>query len=180
MTKHTYSLFARLVYRWANIPVTMILLFYLYVYGVAMFHNWYYVLAALLNATVLYAMNKHYIKAYTTFPYKVSIDNEKMICEDFMLSDKKVTIYLKDIDNITGSIFSGNKARPLYIHDSKQGVQIGLRVHLKGYDHVVTTILSNIKKDLYESLLESVKEFNQAITEKRKKHPRKNTKKPVK
>ncbi len=180
MTTHTYSILARLIYRWANIPFTLILLFYLYIYLIAMFHNWYYVIAAMINASIIFIMNKHYIKAYKTFPYKISIDNEKMICEDFLLSNKKVTIYYKDIDKITGSIFSGNKARPLYIFDTKNNVEIGIRVHLKGYNQVVTTILSNIKKDLYESLLDNVKEFNQAVTEKRQSIKRKKTKKPVK
>ncbi len=145
-----------------------------------MFHNWYYVLAGLLNATIIFVMNKHYIKAYKTFPYKISIDNEKMICEDFLLSDKKVTIYHKNIDDISGSIFSGNKARPLYVHDSENDVTIGMRVHLKGYNQVVTKILSNVNKELYESLLDSVKEFNELITQKRKSRKQFKKKKPAK
>ena len=180
MKTFTYPLLARIVYRWANIPVTILLLFYLIIYLIAIEKEWTYILPALLNLTIIYVLNRHYLKSYRLFPYKITIDNEKMICEDFMFSNKQVTIYHSDIDKITGSIFSGNKGRPLYIHDEKKGVTIGLRVHLQGYNEVLTTVLSNIKQGLYESLLENIKEFNTSLLKQREKRISKKTKKPVK
>lgn len=177
MTTHTYPFIARLIYRWANIPLTIILIFYLIVYIIATFYQWYYIIAVIFELAILYFLNRHYIRGYKLFPYKISIDNEKMICENFFFSKKSHTIYHSDISKITGSIFSGNKARPLYIYDEKNNVTIGLRVHLNGYNQVLTKILSNVSKELYDSLLEDVKAFNEDIATIRDKRQKK--KKPV-
>ena len=172
MTTHTYSIFAKLIYRWANIPLTIILTFYLVIYIIASFYQWYYIFAVLFEIAILFFLNRYYIRGYKLFPYKISLDDEKMICDDFLFSNKIVTIYYKDIAEIKGSIFSGNKARPLIITDGKTNQSVAIRVHLKGYNQVVTKVLSNVNKDLYNSLLEKMKEFNEsisAIREKRKK-----------
>ncbi len=172
MFTHTYPLLARFIYRWANIPVSLILGFYLIVYILAAFYQWYYIFAILFEAAILFFLNRHYIKGYKLFPYKISIDNEKMVCEDYLLSSKKITIYYKNITEIKGSIFSGNKSRPLYIYDAVNDQTIAIRIHLKGYNQVVTKVLSNVNKELYESLLERMKEFNEGVSllrERRKK-----------
>lgn len=173
MSTHKYSLFARFIYRWANIPLSLILGFYLIVYILAAFYQWYYVFAVLFEGAILFFLNRYYIRGYKLFPYKISIDNEKMICEDFLFSNKKITIYLKDITEIKGSIFSGNKARPLYIYDVNNNQTIAIRIHLKGYNQVVTKILSNVSKDLYDSLLDRMKEFNESVSLLRNKRKKK-------
>jgi len=76
-----------------------------------------------------------------------------------------------DIDEIRGGIFSGNSARPLYIHDGKNDITIGLRQHLKGFNIVVTIILSNVPQELYKGLLSKIEELGNKTTglrEKRK------------
>lgn len=173
MTTHTYSFFARFIYRWANIPLTIILGFYFVVYILASFYKWYYIFAVIFEGAILYFLSKFYIRGYKLFPYKISIDNEKMICEDFLFSKRKLTIYHKDITKIEGSIFSGNKARPLYIYDESNNQQIGIRVHLKGYNQVITKILSNVNKELYNSLLERIQEFNEDVSKLREKRKKK-------
>lgn len=162
MSTHTYSFIAKLIYRWANIPLTIVLLFYLVVYILASFYQWYYIFAVIFEAGILFFLNRHYIRGYKIFPYKISIDNEKMICEDFFFSKKSLIIYHRDITEIKGSIFSGNKARPLYIVDNNNQ-SIAIRIHLQNYNQVVTKILSNVNKELYNSLLDKMKEFNEDI-----------------
>lgn len=172
MSTHTYPLLARFIYRWANIPLTIILSFYLVVYILAAFYQWYYIFAVLFEAAILFFLNRHYIKGYRLFPYNISVDNEKLICKDFLLSHKEITIYHKDITEIKGSIFSGNKARPLYIYDGNNDQTIAIRIHLKGYNQVLTKVLSNVNKEIYESLLDRMKEFNESVSllrDKRKK-----------
>lgn len=172
MSTHTYPFIAKLIYRWANIPLSLILGFYLVVYILASFYQWYYIFAVLFEAALLYFLNRHYIRGYKLFPYKISIDNEKMVCEDFFFSKRSLTIYHRDIKEIKGNIFSGNKARPLYISDSNQQ-SIAIRVHLEGYNKVLTQILSNVNKELYDSLLDMMKEFNEDISKQREKRKKK-------
>lgn len=173
MSEHSYSFLARFIYRWANIPLSILLGFYFVVYLLASFYQWYYIFAILFEGGILFFLNRFYIRGYKLFPYKISVDNEKMICEDFLFSQKKITIYHKDITKIEGSIFSGNKARPLYVFDEPNNQRIGIRIHLKGYNQVITKILSNINKELYDSLIERMKEFNEDIALMRAKRKKK-------
>lgn len=104
---------------------------------------------------------------YKTFPFNIKIDNEKMICTDFVINNRNVEITLADITEIKGGIFSGRSYMPLYITTEKE--KIGISPHLKDYNKLLTIILTNIKKELYESLLESIKKIAFDSSPKKKK-----------
>lgn len=161
MKKFTYSLFAKLIYMYANIPATLLLAFYLVFSLVMIQQHWFYILSAIIHAVLLFILNRFYIRSYKLFPYTILIDNEKMICKNYFLSRKEVVVKHSDIDKIEGGIFSGNSARPLYIHDGKNDVTIGIRQHLTGFNTVVTIILSNIKQELYKELLGKIAELGE-------------------
>ena len=80
-----------------------------------------------------------------------------MICSDFIFNNRNVEINHSDIKNISGGIFTGRSYSPLYIKMEKE--QIGISPHMKDYNKLLTTILTNIPKELYESLLESIKKI---------------------
>lgn len=158
MKEFTYPFLAKLIYRYANIPVSFLLLFYVFVSFVGMREDWLYVFPAFINLILLYVLNRYYYKMYKYFPYKLKIDNEKIICSDFFNKSRTVEINLLDIGEIKGGIFSGSPVRPIYIYDEKNDVTIGLNQHLKDYNKFLTVVLSNIKQDLYNELLEKIKE----------------------
>jgi hypothetical protein len=74
-----------------------------------------------------------------------------------MIKDRTERIKIIDIDKIEGGIFSGRNYAPLYIEWN--GNRIGISPHMKDFNKLLTIILSNIKKELYEELLESIKKF---------------------
>ena len=157
MNEYKYNLIARVIYRYANIPANLILLFYLYasIYGISI--DWKFIFPVLLNIALLYVLNKFYLKIYKSFPFKIKIDNEKMICSDFVINNRNVEIIHSRISNIKGGIFSGRSYAPLYI--STPEITIGISPHIANYDKLLTVILTNIPKELYESLLETIKEI---------------------
>lgn len=177
MKTFKYSFISRLIYRYANIPVTLFLIIHLFVSVAGVQQNWIFIIPLLLNLLVLVWINKFYYKSYNTFPFHIEIDNEKMICTDFFDRRKKVVLKHSDITKIKGGIFSGNRARPIYIYDENHNIVLGFHHHLKGFNAVLTLILSNIKQDLYESLLDQIKELGFEQKEKLKKRVDKSNKK---
>lgn len=177
MKTFKYSLFSRLIYRYANIPVSLFLLIHVWVSIAGIYQNWIFAFPLLLNIIALVWINKFYIRSYNSFPFHIEIDNEKMICTDFFDRRKKVVLKHSDITEIKGGIFSGNKARPIYIYDEKHNIKLGFHHHLKGFNSVLTTILSNINQDLYSSLLDQVKELGDDQREKLKQKINKQKKK---
>lgn len=158
MKTFTYSAFARLFYRYANIPITLILLLSLLTALGGLYTSWIYIIPTVVDIIIIYVVNRYYIKSYKRFPYKIEVDNEKMICTDYFFSRKQIELDHSSITKITGGIFSGNIARPIYLHEKKNNIVIGFNSHLKDYDKLLTIILSNIKQELYNDLLTKAKE----------------------
>ena len=104
---------------------------------------------------------------YRTFPFEISADNEKMICTNFVFNNRVIEIKHSDINEIKGGIFSGRAYMPLYVTTSEG--KLGISPHITDYNKLLTIILTNIPKELYESLLESITKIAHDNTPKRKK-----------
>ncbi len=158
MRTFTYSLFAKLFYRYANIPITLLLLLSLLTALGGMYSSWFYIIPVVVDIIIVYAINRYYIKSYSRFPYRIEADNEKIVCSDFFFSSKIIELDHSSITRITGGIFSGNIARPIYLYNDDNDIIIGFNNHLKDYDKLLTIILSNIKQELYNDLLDKAKQ----------------------
>ncbi|MEE9432319.1 MAG: hypothetical protein V3V16_14830 [Melioribacteraceae bacterium] len=166
MKTFKYSLLTKFVYRYANIPATIIIVLYLIVSVVGIISDWMFIFPLLINLILIYVLNRFYLKMYKQFPFKIEIDNEKMLCSNFMLNDRTVQINLIEVEKINGGIFSGRAYMPLYI--IWEGKQIGISPHIKDYNKLLTIILTNIKKELYEELLEEIKKLATPVKRKKK------------
>ncbi|MEW6701435.1 MAG: hypothetical protein AB1298_01840, partial [Bacteroidota bacterium] len=129
MKIYSYPLISKLFYRYGNIPVTLFLLVYLAVSVVEIFEHWYFIFFTILNLLLIISLNKYYIKTYKLFPFKITSNDEKIICTEYFLSRKTIEIKIEDIDKITGGIFSGFPTRPVYLYDSSQNLTIGFYSH---------------------------------------------------
>ncbi|MFA8342106.1 MAG: hypothetical protein ACEPO8_03955 [Rhodothermaceae bacterium] len=145
-----------LLYKYGNFPVTLLLVIHAVYILLGIAQNTFMIFPLLIYIILLYLVNRHYLKTYKMFPFTIDIDNEKMICSDFMMGEK-VEIMLSKISKIEGSIFGGNPVKPLYVFDEENGTKIGIYSSMKDFDKLLTIILSNVKKELYEELVEKVK-----------------------
>jgi hypothetical protein len=157
MKVFTYSLFTKFIYRYANIPVTLILGFYFVVSVLTITESWFSVASALIHAVIIIIINRYYFKSYKVFPYKIEINNDRMICSDYTFTNKIVELELNKIDKISGGIFGRASTRPLYIYNNEHNIKIGIHQHLKKFNELLTIILSNVRQELYNDLLEKIK-----------------------
>ncbi len=159
MQTFRYSFIAKLLYRYGNIPLNLLLLLYLASSIIGLFSNWYYIFFILINSAIIFWLNKYYLKIYRTFPFTISIDDDKLICSDYFFSKQTIEIRFEDIDSITGGIFSGFPTRPTYIHDGRQNVTIGFYLSSGKFNELLILILKRINEELYLKLIERVKEL---------------------
>lgn len=160
MKTFKYPFLAKLIYRYANFPVTIVMLFFAITSLAAIGQSWLFGVSFFVHLLIISVMNRYYFRAYKTFPYKIEADNEKMKCSNFIFNERTIEFRLDEIEEITGSIFSGTPARPLYIKIPKREITIGINQHLTNYNKLLTIILSNVKHELYNSLLEKMQEFS--------------------
>jgi hypothetical protein len=107
-------------------------------------------------------VNRQYFTLYKIIPYNIEADNEKLLCSDFIFSKKVVTIYYKDIVKLKGGMFENKMSGVMKVYDEKNSVTLGFYTKLNNSSRLVTIILSKVKKELYDEVLER-------LTEKKKK-----------
>ena len=159
MKTYRYSIFWKVLYRYGNIPLTFFLLIYLATSVIGLFSHWCFIFFFLINLLIIVWLNKYYIKTYKLFPFEISADNEKIICKNFLFSKKVIELRMEDIDNLTGGVFSGYQTRPVYIHDSKQNITIGLYANVGKFPELLKIIIQNIREDLYRDLIGKITEL---------------------
>ena len=103
-------------------------------------------------------VNKTFLTYYKILPYSIEADDEKMICSDFLFSNKIVKIYFKDIDMLRGGVFSGRSSGIMKLRDSKSNLQVGFSQKIKNSEKLIALILSKVSKDLYNEVINNLTE----------------------
>lgn len=155
MKSFKYSIFAQFIYRYANIPLSLLLIVHLLLLLMGVQQHWKFAVLAAFNIVILYALNRYYIKSYKLFPYHITIKDDSIICSDFFFQRKIFSIKFEDIVDIDGGIFSGKMTKPIYIKD-KTGKMIGVNQHLKDFNVFLTLLLSKVPKNIYDQSLDKL------------------------
>ena len=179
MITFKYSLISKIIYRYANIPLTVFLLLYLVSSFTFMFQQWYYFFPFLLNLIIVVALNRHYLRSYKLFPFRIDINTKKMICTDYFKGNKRIEINLEDIDLVEGGTLHGTPGKPVLVHDSANNIVVGISPHLKNHNKLITIILSNVKEEVYSNVLSIAQGLSDAQKELLSKN-KKSKKKPTK
>lgn len=156
MQLFTYPYLYRLLYRYGNIPVTIILSIYLVPSVVYLDKNLIYLIPVVLLLLMIYLLNRQYLNLYKIIPYKIEADEEKLICSDFLFSKKEFTICYSDIESLTGGIFDGRFSGVMKICDKKNQVCIGFFNKLRDADKLQTVLLSKVPRKVYDDVVERV------------------------
>ena len=156
MQTFTYSLFWKFIYRYGNLVLTPLLLLYALSLVTLIDKNLIILIPFLLSLFILYFLNKSYISFYKLVPYKIEIDDEKIICTNFLFRDKSITIFIKDIDSISGGIFEGKYRGLMKVCDGKNKLCIGFFDRLNNSSKLVTLILSKVDKKIYDKVITQI------------------------
>lgn len=87
-------------------------------------------------------------------PFKIEFDDEKMICTQFILGRKKFEVYYEDINKLEGGIFENKMSGIMKVYDGKNSVIIGFYPKIKNSNKLITMILSKVKKEIYDEVME--------------------------
>jgi hypothetical protein len=156
MQTFTYPLFFRLLYRYGNIPVTIVLLIYLVPAVLYVDKNVYYLIPVAALLFLIYFANKRYLSLYKIMPYKIVADDEKIYCTDFIFSGRETMILYNDISGLKGGIFEGKLNGLMRIYDGRNNIYIGFFPRLKNVKDLQKIILSRVSKPVYDDVAERI------------------------
>ena len=154
MQSFTYNGFLRFLYRYGNIPVTILLSIYAISLAVNLDKGLVFIIPFVVTFLLIYFLNRHYLTLYKILPYKIEVDNEKMICSDFLFYKDPVTILFKDISSLEGGIFQGRLSGVMRIKDGTHNRTVGFYDKINDSRKLETFILSKVDRKIYNDVVE--------------------------
>ena len=154
----TYPFLFGLLYKYGNIAVTLLLVFYTAPIVFYVDQNYILLIPIVISLLLIYFVNRQYFALYKILPYKIKADDEKLVCSSYFLSKGDVTIYYEDIESLKGGMFENKMSGIMKVHDGKNSVTLGFYTKLNNSSRLVTIILSKVKKELYDEVLDRLTE----------------------
>jgi len=152
----TYPLLFRIIFKYGNIVITLLLIIYSIPLAAYLDEKKILIIPLVVTLLIIYFLNKHYLNLYKILPYKIDVDDTKIICSGFFLSKKEIIIQYEDIEYLSGGIFENKISGVMKVYDGKNGVYIGFYQRLNNSGKLATIILSKVKRKLYDEVLEKL------------------------
>jgi hypothetical protein len=92
---------------------------------------------------------------YKILPYRIEIDDKKIVCSQFYKKDKTVTIYFSGIEKLKGGIFYG-RSKGLMIIEGENSM-VGFFHHLTNANIFIATLLQNVPSEVYKQIETKIK-----------------------
>ncbi|MBI5662801.1 MULTISPECIES: hypothetical protein [Ignavibacterium] len=166
METFDYPFLIRILYRYGNIFITLLMAMNLIPLAINVDSNTVLIIPIIITLFVIYFTNKFYFMLYKSFPFMIKADDEKLICTDFMFRKKTIMIYYKNIKSIEGGIFEGRLSGIMKLCDTETGICIAFSHRIRNSTKLIAMILSKIDKELYDKKIETLKKINQKIINK--------------
>jgi hypothetical protein len=156
MQTFTYPFYTRIIYRYGNIAATVLLLLYLIPIIIGVDENRYLLIPLAASLFLIYFVNKKYLTLYKVMTYKIEANEDKLVCTDFVFSERVVVIYFEDVESLSGGIFDGRLHGIMKVCDGKNQICIGFSDKIKDSKKLITLILSKVKKEVYDEVIEKL------------------------
>ena len=156
MQTFTYPIIWKFIYRYGNLIITPLLLIYSLSLVVLMDKNLIVLLPFIISFVILYILNKAYLNFYKLVPYKIEVNEDKIICTEFLFRNKTITILIKDIESLSGGIFNGRYRGIMKVCDGKNKICIGFFDRMQNSSKFVTLLLSKVDKKIYDEVIENI------------------------
>ena len=153
----------RILYRYGNIPITVVLLIYLFGAVYNLDKSLMNLIPLIITALLIYFLNRQYLMLYKTMPFSIEADPEKLTCTDFTFSDKKIVIFYKDIDRLKGGIFEGRVNSLMKVYEGQRDLYISFFTTIKNSKSLQTIVLSKVNKNLYDSVINKLKDRKEEL-----------------
>jgi hypothetical protein len=164
----TYPPVLKFLYRYGNIPLTILLLLYVFPLIINIDDNLSYLIPVIIVFLLIYFLNRHYLHLYKILPFRIEADEEKLVTSDYTFSSKTVTIYFKDISELKGGVFEGKLRGTMKLIDGRTKHIVGFYQNINDAPALQTIILSKVSKELYEKTLENIKSRRKFKTDQKK------------
>ena len=155
MKEYTYPLFFKFLYRYANIPLTVLLIILLVPLVINLDNNLLLLIPLVITLLMIYFLNKFYITLYKIVPFKIYSTDDQLICKNFLFSHRLEDIAFGEIESLKGGIFEGS-VNGLMRVNSKNNLSIGFYHSINKSKELETLILSKVNRNIYDEIVKKI------------------------
>lgn len=161
-----YNKWLKAVYRFGNIPVSMILALYIIPFFFRPSDRTVDILFFSSVVVILIILNSFFFKIWKIVPFKIHATEDRLICSDYFLSSKTIELFYADIENLKGGTFSGKFNGIMIAESSKDGVQVGFFARLTNARLLEAILINRAPQPVYEKVTALLNERRQELTKK--------------
>ncbi len=154
---YSYSFIYKIIYRYGNIPATIILSGFLVSAASNINYSLVYLFPFVITALLIYYINKQYLTMYKILAYNITADKDKMTCTNFIFSKKEVIIYYSEIETLEGGIFEGRYNGLAKVYDKNSKMCVGFFSKINNSVQLEKTILSKVDEQVYSRVMQKLK-----------------------
>jgi hypothetical protein len=155
MKEYTYSTLFKFIYRFANLPLTLLLIILIIPMIVNIDNNLLLLIPLIISLLMIYFLNRFYFTLYKIVPFRIYADENRIICKNFLLPHRREEITFKEIQSLSGGKFEGRLNGIMKIN-SKSNVSIGFYHNMNNAKEFETFILSKVDKKVYDEVVNRV------------------------
>ncbi|MBV6421116.1 MAG: hypothetical protein DAHOPDDO_02385 [Ignavibacteriaceae bacterium] len=159
----TYPFLFRIVFRYGNLIVTPIVILYSVALITFLKEEIIFTVPLVINLLIIYFLNKHFMKLKKILPYKIEVDEQKVICSDFFLSRKEIVFHYEDIKSLSGGIFENKLTGIMKVCAENKNLCFGFYQRLNKSAKLATILISKVNRPLYDQVLQRIVEGKQKI-----------------
>ena len=152
MKEYKYPLFFKFLYRFGNIPLTVLLVLFLLPVVINLDKDLFLLIPMVINLLMIYFLNRFYIFLYKIVPFKINVGDDMITCTEFIFSDKKIEISFRDIESLKGGLFEGRLNGVMRIN-SINNLTVGFFNSIENSKELETIVLSRVNHDVYDEVI---------------------------
>ncbi len=156
MKVFTYPWYFKIFYRFGNVPLTILLTFYLIIFLNRLDEHLVFFLPSIVTLGLIYLLNRHFLMLYKVLPMKIELYEDKLVAAGFLFSSRKMEVRFDEISELSGGLFDGKMRGVMKIYDISNKNYFGFYNTIRNYKELGTIILSKVRKDIYESVLNRI------------------------
>lgn len=147
-----YSFPLRLLYRYGNIPATVLL--FLYLLPMLFDFRGLKIVYSIILIVFLYYINKYFFYLYKAMPRCIEVRETGLQCSGYFLSREKKFIPFDEITDITGGIFDRRFTKLIAVHHPRG--KIVFFSTIRNARLLQDALLRGIRPGLYDAILERI------------------------
>lgn len=162
----TYNRWLKAVYRYGNIPVSMILALYIIPFIVNPSSRTVDILFFSSVVIILLILNSFFFKIWKTVPFTIHALDDRLVCSNFFLSSRKVELFYSEIDNLKGGTFSGKFNGIMLAESGAKDIQIGFFARIQNARLLEAILINRSPQPVYERVTALLKERKEELRKK--------------